>query len=119
MTVQDSNLKKILLLLCELGNLTEKLKNAHGKASVFQEIGYVFMLKDGISGLFHLDVAALKAEYAGLNQEAKADLEVYLREELELPGALEDKILEAFKIFEGGNDFVQSLITFIKGLAGK
>ena len=99
-------IKKVVDALVEAGNVAGLI--AADKGNFLQRATYLMRLSDEAIGLASLDVKALRAQFADLDDQEKAELVAHAKDKFDLA----DDVLEA-KI-EAGFDLVEEVGVAIK-----
>lgn len=111
-----TQLKKILAVIIEVGNVADRVINDKS-VGYFKKLGYAFQLYDELGMLFTLNVANLREEIKELDEGDRKDLKDFVKAKFNiLEKDIEAKIESALDLVEHAGEFVDKILLFIKGL---
>lgn len=108
-----ADLKPVLGLAIELGNVIDKMGHTEGVA----KYGQLLMLVDELAGLGSVKFDQIVPEFKDLDDAEKAELMAYVKEKLSLEDKdLEGKIEGGLGLIQKTIDLVNESIAFVKDL---
>lgn len=108
--------KKVLNVLVEAGNVAEKMLNEKGGAVA--KVTHLMKLTDEVVGLVGLNPTQLKAELADLDPAEKAELIAHAKEKFDLENdVLEGKIEAGLDLAIEAEAFIEKVVAFVKPAA--
>lgn len=105
------NLKKVVFLALELGNVADRMGRSKGAA----RYGHLLMLMDEVTTLGSVDFKAVLPEFKDLDASEKATLLAEVKTKFDLENdALEVAIEEGLMILQDGASVVERAINLVK-----